>query len=232
MDSGNIATASDFYLRAACIFRIARFPYITAFPQVNCRVKWRVWEAQKQAYMNAARTWACPVEEINVPHAHRKNDDRPDILVYVRAPRSATRETPCAVVVLMTGLDGYRPDNTARSNEILERGCASIAVEIPGTADSPADPSDPESPDRLWSSLLDWMEADGRFDMRRVVVWGLSAGGYCAVRIAFTHNKRLLGCVAQGAGVHHFFDAEWLDKADGHEYPFQCVLRAPAEETC
>jgi pimeloyl-ACP methyl ester carboxylesterase len=98
-----------------------------------------------------------------------------------------------------------------------------VVVEIPGTADCPADSADPESPDRLWSSLLDWMEEDGRFDMARVAVWGLSSGGYYAVRIAHTHRERLAGCVAQGAGTHWFFHPEWLDKADGHEYPFEYV---------
>jgi pimeloyl-ACP methyl ester carboxylesterase len=94
-------------------------------------------------------------------------------------------------------------------------------VEIPGTADCPADSADPESPDRLWTSLLEWMAKDGRFDMRRVMVWGLSSGGYYAVRIAHTHKDQLIGTVAQGAGCHYFFDREWLDKVDGHEYPFE-----------
>jgi hypothetical protein len=48
---------------------------------------------------------------------------------------------------------------------------ASVVVEIPGTADCPADSADPSSPDRLWTSLLEWMGRDGRFDMRRVMVW-------------------------------------------------------------
>lgn len=221
--SGNATTASDFYLRAASIYRIARFPYITSFPEVNCPVKWRAWTAQKEAYMSAADIWVCPVEDIAIPHVHRSETDRPSIPVYVRVPQSAGREKPCPVVILITGLDGYRPDNTTRSNEILSRGCASLAVEVPGTADCPADPSDPESPDRLWSSVLDWLEADGRFDMKRVLVWGLSTGGYYAVRSAYTHSERLLACVGQGAGVHHFFDEEWLGKADGHQYPFLCV---------
>jgi acetyl esterase/lipase len=94
-------------------------------------------------------------------------------------------------------------------------------VEIPGTADCPADSADPESPDRLWSSLLEWMSQDGRFDMKRVMVWGLSSGGYYAIRIAHTHKDQLIGSVAQGAGCHYFYDPDWLEKADGHEYPFQ-----------
>ena len=58
------------------------------------------------------------------------------------------------------------------------------------------------------------------FDMRKVMVWGLSTGGYYAVRIAHTHRERLRGVVAQGSGVHEFFDKEWIERAGEHEYPF------------
>lgn len=206
------------YLRACALLRIARFPYITAFPTINSRLKWDAWEMQKEAYQKAGRLFARPVEEVRVPHEHADGRDRDMIPVYVRVPEGGE---PHPVVILMTGLDGYRPDNTVRCDEFLERGWGSVVVEIPGTADCPADSADPESPDRLWDSLLAWMARDGRFDMRRVMVWGLSSGGYYAVRVAHTHREKLRGVVAQGAGCHYFFDKSWLEKADGHEYPFQ-----------
>lgn len=222
MEAGDSAAASDLYLRACTVYRIARFPYITAYPEVSCPVKWRAWEAQKEVYMKAGRSWSEPLEEVIVPHIHRAGGDRESIPVYVRVPAAtAANGSPCPVVVLMTGLDGYRPDNTVRCDEFLRRGWGSVVVEIPGTADCPADSADPESPDRLWTSLLDWMQHIGIFDMARVMVWGLSSGGYYAIRIAHTHRERLVGSIAQGAGCHHFFDPEWLDYADGHEYPFQ-----------
>ncbi|KAH7358647.1 Alpha/Beta hydrolase protein [Plectosphaerella cucumerina] len=219
--AGNKDAASELYLRACTVYRIARFPYITSFPEVNCPIKWRAWEAQKETYMKAGALWDCPVEDTMIPHTHAQGRDRSQIPVYVRVPAS-TREqgTKCPVVLLFTGLDGYRPDNTVRCDEFLARGWGSVVVEIPGTADCPADPADPKSPDRLWSSVLDWMEADGRFDMRKVMVWGLSSGGYYAIRIAHTHAERLIGSIAHGAGCHHFYDREWLEKVDGHEYPF------------
>ncbi|KAK3371979.1 Alpha/Beta hydrolase protein [Podospora didyma] len=216
--------ASRYYLRACAVYRIARFPYITAYPSINCPVKWRAWEAQKKVYRKAARTWAVPLEEIDVPHAHAMGNDRSHIPTYVRAPppqKNGKNWRGCPAVILMTGLDGYRPDNTVRCEEFLARGWAAVVVEIPGTADCPADSADPESPDRLWTSLLDWMEQDGRFDMARVMVWGLSSGGYYAIRVAHTHKERLIGSVAQGAGCHYFYDREWLERADGHEYPFK-----------
>ena len=169
--------------------------------------------------MKAASKWEEPVKEVVVQHTAAKGEDRGSIPVYVRLPKSAEgKKVP--VVLLLTGLDGYRPDNTQRSNEFLARGWGCVIAEIPGTADCPADPADPESADRLWTTLLDWMAEQELFDMERVMVWGLSSGGYCAVRVAHTHKERLRGSVAQGAGTHYFFDSDWIEKADGHEYPF------------
>lgn len=73
------------------------------------------------------------------------------------------------------------------------------------------------------------MEQQGTFDMRRVIAWGLSAGGYNAVRAAHTHAARLAGAVGQGAGTHHFFSRAWLERAANHEYPWT-ALPALAEK--
>ncbi|KAK3951159.1 Alpha/Beta hydrolase protein [Pseudoneurospora amorphoporcata] len=231
--------ASALYLRACCIYRIARFPYITSFPTVNDQEKWNAWEKQKEVYLKAGKLWEdTPLQEINVPFVKRKGEaqgeKKESIPVYVRLPAGCRGDDGCPVVILMTGLDGYRPDNTVRCNEFLSRGWAVVVVEIPGTADCPADSADPESPDRLWDSLLQWMDTYNQepqptreegsiktFDMKRVMVWGLSAGGYYAVRIAHTHARELAGVVAQGAGVHYFYDQKWLEMVDGHEYPAQ-----------
>lgn len=159
-----------------------------------------------------------------MPHRRRGNAAAAassSIPVYVRVPRAAEDGAhPCPLVILMTGLDGYRPDNTARCDEFLARGWACCVAEVPGTADCPADPADPAAAERLWDDLLAWAGAVGVFDMARVMVWGLSSGGYYAVRVAHTHASRLAGVVAQGAGTHLFFDPGWLARADGHEYPF------------
>ncbi|KAI1472199.1 alpha/beta-hydrolase [Daldinia caldariorum] len=227
--------ASRLYLRAACVLRIARFPYITGFPVPNNPAKWSAWELQKAIYSKAGSLWSpSPLAEVLIPHSFAQGRDRDRIPAYVRVPppssSSSSPSPPSQVlpngdakhpaVILFTGLDGYRPDNTARCEEFLARGWAAVVLEIPGTADCPADPADARSPDRLLDSLLAWMQSDGRFDTRRVLCWGLSSGGYYAVRAAHTHREELLGVVAHGAGTHHFFAREWLARADGHEYPF------------
>ena len=107
------------------------------------------------------------------------------------------------------------------SNHHIAHGWASIGVEIPGTGDCPADPNDPTSPDRLWTSVLDWIEKQEWVEPGKVAAWGVSCGGYYAMRIAHTHRERLLGVVAQGGGCHHMFDPEWLEIASHMEYPFE-----------
>ena len=110
---------------------------------------------------------------------------------------------------------------THASNNHLARGWGTIGVEIPGTGDCPALRNDATSPDRLWSSLLDWMDGREELDGKRRVAWGLSTGGHYAMRIAHTHRERLTGVVGQGGGCHRMFEAEWLDRVDRLEYPFE-----------
>lgn len=175
-------------------------------------------ELQKKLYLRAGRTWDLPVEEAVIPHIRRdpRSGDGARVPIYVRIPEITAREGEiCPVVVLVTG---SRPDHTQKADEFLARGWGVVVVDVPGSADCPADSSDPESADRLWSSLLDWMEAVRFFDMKRVMVWEVDAGGYYAVRMAHTHRERVLGCIAEGAGVHGLLD-ECVAFADGYEYP-------------
>lgn len=98
---------------------------------------------------------------------------------------------------------------------------AVIIVEIPGTGDSPALPSDPTSPDRQWSSLLDWVDTQPRINNKKLIVWGFSTGGYYSIRLAHTHKDRIMAATALGGGCHHMFDAAWLDEVNHLEYPFE-----------
>ncbi|KAI5211021.1 hypothetical protein AUEXF2481DRAFT_4343 [Aureobasidium subglaciale EXF-2481] len=209
--------ASALYLRACTVYRIARFPYI------NSEYKTNIYEAQKKAYIKAANLWDCPIKDVTIPHTAATSADDNPVPLYVRLPKDASESKPCPAVLLMCGLDGHRPDNTTRSDEFLGRGWASVIVDIPGTADCPADRKDPEAAERLWTSILDWMAKEGTFDMKRIITWGLSAGGYNAVRAAHTHSDRLAGAIGQGAGTHHFFSREWLEKAQCKEYPWNAL---------
>lgn len=120
----------------------------------------------------------------------------------------------------MTGLDGYRTELAVWMEGWRQKGVATVVVEIPGTGDSPAAPADPTSPDRQWSSLLDWVDTQSRIDKTKICVWAFSTGGFYAIRLAHTHPDRIAGVVALGGGAHHMFDEAWLDKVNHLEYPF------------
>jgi dipeptidyl aminopeptidase/acylaminoacyl peptidase len=167
-----------------------------------------------------------PLREYLIPHYHAKPGTKEmytSVPVSVRLPLGAKPGQKFPVVMTIYGLDGYRTEHTRSSTYHTTNGFASIGVEIPGTGDCPADPNDPTSPDRLWSSVLQWIHQQPWVDTKKVVAWGVSCGGYYAMRIAHTHKDMLAGVVAQGGGCHHMFDPEWLEVASHMEYPFEYV---------
>jgi hypothetical protein len=208
----NKEEAKALYLRANAVYRLARFPYI------GTELKMKVFEEQKDVYLKGAKLWDIPVTETIIDHKNASNGDGAQIPLYIRQP---TGSGPFPTVLLITGLDGHRPDNTERTEEFLTRGWACVVCDIPGTTvDCPANKRDPLSPDRLFSSILDWIKEQPALDDKNLVAWGLSAGGYYAIRLAHTHATSLRGIVGHGAGTHHYIGREWLEQISKHEYPF------------
>jgi alpha-beta hydrolase superfamily lysophospholipase len=162
-----------------------------------------------------------PVHEIMVPHKHAIEGEGSHIPVYHLLPASATPDAPAPCLIIMTGLDGYRTELAVWMEGWRQKGVGTIVLEIPGTGDSPALPNDPESPDRQYESLLDWIDTQDRIDKKKVCVWAFSTGGYYAIRLAHMQPDRLAGVVSQGGGVHHMFDPAWLDEVNHLEYPFE-----------
>ncbi|KAF2123922.1 pigment biosynthesis protein Ayg1 [Dothidotthia symphoricarpi CBS 119687] len=212
LESTDKDKAKTLYLRANAVFRLARFPYI------GTELKKKVFEEQKEAYFYGTKLWEVPIEDIEIPHKHAANGDGDNIPLYIRKPSGPG---PFPTILLITGLDGHRPDNTERTQEHLDRGWATVICDIPGTTvDCPANKRDPLSPDRLFTSILEWIAETSYLDNKKVIAWGLSAGGYYAIRLAHTHKAQLLGSVGHGAGSHHYIGREWLEQIDKHEYPF------------
>jgi hypothetical protein len=115
----------------------------------------------------------------------------------------------------------YRTECMPLSTRIIAKGWGYIAIEIPGTGDCPAIASDPESSDRLFSSILEWIHQQSWVDKRNIVVWGTSTGGYYSLRLGHTHPQQLTAVIAQGAGCHYMFDPKWLDLTSHLEYAFE-----------
>jgi dipeptidyl aminopeptidase/acylaminoacyl peptidase len=118
-----------------------------------------------------------PIQEVEIPHTHAAGKDGSVISIYTRFPpnMAANSRVPCVINIF--GLDAYRTEILDRSELLIKRGWAIIGVEIPGTGDSPAEKNDPKSPDRVWSSLLDWVENQPNLDLVNIAAWGISTGG-------------------------------------------------------
>ena len=217
---GDLATARDFYLRAAAVYRIARFP-INRSPASQ-----EAWERGKVVYAKGGRYLSPPNVAIDIPFTHadqRLGDAIMPIQAYLRVPTEERPEKGWPVLLFICGLDAYKTDHTPRTQAHVDRGFATISFEIPGTGDCPAAPNDPISSDRLMSSIFDWLDVTAEqysFNREKVFARGISTGGYNAMRIAHTHADRLFAVVAQGGGCHHMFDPEWIAASDQMEYPF------------
>ena len=218
--NGMTEQAKDLYLRGAAVYRMARFP-INRSPLGH-----EAWEKGKAAYEQASRLLDPPSVPVAVPflHADAAAGDRDAAVpAYLRLPEGRRPAAGWPVVLFICGLDAYRTDHTARTQQHVDRGCATLSLEIPGTGDCPAAADDPAAPDRLMSSVLDWVAAaasEHGLDRAKVIARGVSTGGYYAFRIAHTHADRLFAAVAQGGGCHHMFDPAWIDAQDQMEYPF------------
>jgi len=218
--NGNTVEARELHLRAAAVYRIARFP-VTRSPLGH-----QAWERGKAAYEQGGRLLDPPSVPVDIPFTHADTtagDLDVGIPAYVRVPQGEKPADGWPVLLFICGLDAYRTDHTPRTQAHVDRGYATISFEIPGTGDCPAAPNDPASPDRLMSSVLDWVTANASeygFNPARIVARGISTGGYYAFRIAHTHADRLFAVVAQGGGCHHMFDADWIAAQNRMEYPF------------
>jgi len=164
-----------------------------------------------------------PIKEVLVSHTHKAEGEGDAIPVNYLLPPGASAQTRVPLMLIITGLDGHRTELAVWQRGWLDKGVATVVVEIPGTGDSPALPSDPTSPDRQWSSVLDWIDRQPEIDSKKIVAWGFSTGGYYALRIAHTHADRLLGVVSHGGGCHHMFDRVWLERMNSLEFPFDAA---------
>ena len=217
---GMAEEAKDLYLRAAAVYRIARFPINRSL------LGQEAWDRGKAAYERAGSLLDPPNLPVTVPftYADASAGDRDaPVPAYLRLPNGSKPEAGWPVVLFLCGLDAYRTDHTPRIQQHVDRGYATLAFEIPGTGDCPAAADDPAAPDRLMSSVLDWVFANAsayHFDSAKVIARGISTGGYYAFRVAHTHADRLFAAVAQGGACHHMFDPAWIRAQDQMEYPF------------
>jgi esterase FrsA len=199
--AGDLDAARDAYFAAYGLLHVGRFP------TPNHPAKLDNYVRSVAAYIAAGRYFAPPVEPIDVPFAGKPGEgDR--VRFYVRRPKAPS---PSPVIVRWGGIDTWKEDRHDINERILAAGFASINADMPGVGESPVVGS--LDAERQFVPILDWIATQPDLDARRVIVVGMSYGGYWATKVAHLYPERLAGAVNWGGGIDKFFTREWIERS-------------------
>ncbi len=197
------------YIRAWRLYSFGRWP-IPASPG-----KQRSYEKAIDAFLAHARFWDPPLEVVRIPFEGK------EIIGYLRLPKNA--KGPVPLVLAVNGLDSRKEDLSESFSAILPYGVGFLAVDGPGTGQSPIKVT--ENSERMLSRVLDYIATRPEIDKDRVAMHGVSWGAYWATKMAIVERGRLKGASAQSPPVDTFFQKDFLmsNLLGNREYLFDQV---------
>jgi esterase FrsA len=197
------------YIRAWRLYSFGRWP-IPASPG-----KQRSYEKAIEAFLAHAKFWDPPLEIVRIPFEGK------EIIGYLRLPKNA--KGPVPLVLAVNGLDSRKEDLSESFSAILPYGIGFLAVDGPGTGQSPIKVS--ENAERMLARVLDYVATRPEIDKNRVAMHGVSWGAYWATKMAIVEHARLKGASAQSPPTDRFFQKEFLmnDLLGNREYLFDQV---------
>jgi hypothetical protein len=194
LEKSDPTKANADYIRAWRLYSFGRWP-IPASPG-----KQRSYEKALEAFLDHAKLFDPPLEVVRIPFEGK------EIIGYLRLPKNA--KAPVPLVIAVNGLDSRKEDLTESFSAILAFGIGYLAVDGPGTGQSPIKVS--ESADRVLSRVIDYAQSRPQVDKNRIAMHGVSWGAYWATKMAIIERARLRGCSAQSPPVDRFFQKDFL----------------------
>ena len=182
------------YIRAWRLYSFGRWP-IPASPG-----KQRSYEKAIEAFLAHARFWDPPLEVVHIPFEGK------EIIGYLRLPKDG--KGPVPLVIAVNGLDSRKEDLSESFSTILPFGIGFLAVDGPGTGQSPIKVN--EHSDRMLSRVLDYAQSRPEIDKSRIAIHGVSWGAYWATKMAIVERGRLRGASAQSPPIDGFFQKDFL----------------------
>jgi pimeloyl-ACP methyl ester carboxylesterase len=185
-----------------------------AWPVASTPGKQRAYETALAAFLAAARTLDPPLEVVKIPFEGK------EIVGYLRVPKAGA---PVPLVFAISGLDSRKENLMDQFAPVLSEGIAIFALDSPGTGQSPVKAS--PSAERVFSAALDYLATRREIDAARIVLHGVSFGGYWAAKLAVVERARLKAVSAQSPAVHDTFQPEFLKNriSGNREYLFDYV---------
>jgi esterase FrsA len=201
------AQADADYRQAWLYYSFARWPV------PNSPGKQQAYAKALAAYLAHGRLLDPPVQVVRIPFEGR------EIVGYLQMPKGAAA---APFVVAISGLDSRKEDMAERFRPMLDYGVGSLALDAPGTGQSPIKAA--PGAERMLVQALDYVFARPDVDKKRVAVYGGSFGAMWATILAVTQKDRLRAVVAQSPAVHEAFRRErTMALASNREYLFDYV---------
>lgn len=197
-DPGEQRTA---YLRAHGFFFLGRFPCPNHPDKLACA------ERERDAYLAAGALFDPPLTRLTVPFDGAPGEGD-EVVFYYRRPPHVPRPP---LLIMWGGVDAWKEQMTAASDLALSLGVATIAVDGPGTGESPVK-GVPDA-ERQFLPVLDWAADQADLDAARIGLLGRSFGGYWATKLAHVVPDRVAAAVNWGGGAHFMFQPEWIRRS-------------------
>src|SRR5579864_7138724 len=197
------------YIRAWHLYSFGRWP-VPVSPG-----KQRSYQKAIDAFLAHARFFDPPLEVVHIPF------EKSQIIGYLRLPKNA--KGPVPLVIAVNGLDSRKEDLAQSFGAILPFGVGYLAVDGPGTGQSPIKVT--VNSDRMLSKVIDYAQSRREIDKTRIALHGVSWGAHWETKMAIVERASLRGCSAQSPPVDKFFQKDFLMNSllGNREYLFDQV---------
>ena len=183
------------FIRAWRLYSFGRWPSEGASPKKKISYAKAI-----EAFLAHAKMLDPPLEVVHIPFEGK------EITGYLRIPKGAAGPVPMVLVV--NGLDSRKEDLAESFAAILPLGAGFLAVDGPGTGQSPIKAS--PTADRMLSCVLDYLVTRPDVDKSRIAMHGVSWGAYWGTRMAIQEKARLKGVSVQSPPTDLFFQKEFV----------------------
>jgi 2,6-dihydroxypseudooxynicotine hydrolase len=169
--SGHALTAAEAWRRAGLCWHFGKFVFVEDDAQLR-----DASERTVSCYQRALWALEPPAERVEIPY------DGILLPALLRRPAAATSRSP--VVVMIPGLDSVKEELQTTADHFLRRGMATLAVDGPGQGETEFIRNIEPAFERPVAAVLDWVAGRPDLDGGRAGLFGVSLGGYYAVRAA------------------------------------------------
>ncbi len=173
--AGNRITSGQSWLRAGLCWHFGKFVFVQDLAQLKAA-------SDRTAACYASGAWALdpPAARVAIPY------DGTMLPGLFRKPAGVERPP---VLLMIPGLDSVKEELQATADYFLRRGIATLAIDGPGQGETEFERNIEPAYEKPAGAAIDWLESREDVDASRLGVYGVSLGGYYAVRVAATETR-------------------------------------------